>query len=466
MNKNTPVILVFDIGKTNKKVIIFDMKLNKVYENNIQFSEIVDDDGFACDDIDRITDWIDDSLNKLINSNIYDVKAVNFSTYGASLVYLDKKGNILTPVYNYLKKIPQDIVDKHYFENEGQEEFLRKTASPALGFLNSGLQIKWLEKEKRDIYSMVHSVLHLPQYLSYRYTRNIVSEPTSIGCHTALWDFDNSTYHKWVKKLDLNIPEPISNSLLTRTKINSKEIKVGIGIHDSSAALVPYLYASKGEFILVSTGTWCISMNPFNNEKLTQTELKNDCLCFLTSAKQQVKSSRFHLGHIHEVNAKRLSEHFDVPFDEFIRIKFDESVILKLKDNFTSQGVFFKNGIPKNHTNKIVDLSQFDNYAEAYHQLIIDLTRLNIKAIELVIPQNDTGDKIYITGGFAKNEIYVCLIAAYFLNKKVYTSETDNASALGAALVIIDEISGVRKTEFDLKLKKWNCNLDIKKFYS
>lgn len=45
--------------------------------------------------------------------------------------------------------------------------------------------------------------------------------------------------------------------------IKGKEIKTGVGIHDSSASLVPYLQNSVDDFILVSTGTWCISMNPF-----------------------------------------------------------------------------------------------------------------------------------------------------------------------------------------------------------
>ena len=36
----TPVILIFDIGKTNKKLLLFDEAYNMVYESIEQFQEI------------------------------------------------------------------------------------------------------------------------------------------------------------------------------------------------------------------------------------------------------------------------------------------------------------------------------------------------------------------------------------------------------------------------------------------
>ena len=40
------IIAVFDIGKTNKKIFLFDKNFNIVFENSVRFEEIVDDDGF------------------------------------------------------------------------------------------------------------------------------------------------------------------------------------------------------------------------------------------------------------------------------------------------------------------------------------------------------------------------------------------------------------------------------------
>ena len=53
-----------------------------------------------------------------------------------------------------------------------------------------------------------------------------------------------------------------------------RRIRVGIGIHDSSAALLSYIRCDRKPFVLVSTGTWSIALNPFNEQLLTTSELK------------------------------------------------------------------------------------------------------------------------------------------------------------------------------------------------
>src|SRR5512146_166777 len=99
------VIAIFDIGKTNKKVLLFDEKLNLVYQDEKKFPEVNDDEGFLCDDIERFETWLSGTLKTLTDE--YEIRAINFSTYGATLMYLDEKGKRLTPAYNYLKPMPE-----------------------------------------------------------------------------------------------------------------------------------------------------------------------------------------------------------------------------------------------------------------------------------------------------------------------------------------------------------------------
>ena len=49
-----PVIAVFDVGKTNKKLFLFDESYNIVFERSARFNEIVDEDGFACENLDAL----------------------------------------------------------------------------------------------------------------------------------------------------------------------------------------------------------------------------------------------------------------------------------------------------------------------------------------------------------------------------------------------------------------------------
>ncbi len=450
------VIAVFDIGKTNKKILLFDQSFSVVYQTEEKFPTTTDEDGVECDDIALIEKWMVQTLESIVAEDKFDIQGINFSTYGASLAFLNDKGERLTPIYNYLKEVDSDIQDNLFSQYGGVEEFCRQTASPALGLLlNSGIQTLWLQKEKTEIFSQVKDVLHFPQYLSYVLTNKVTSEPTSIGCHTFMWDFDHMDYHPWIKANGIQLPDPVNNDTVFDTTINDKKIITGVGIHDSSASLVPYLQKSEEEFILISTGTWCISMNPFNTEALTSEQLSNDCLCFLTPQKKQVKSSRLFMGHFHEVWKDKLNDFFSVDPKYFRTIPYKEDVVKQQMEKFGEDFVFFPMGISDFEKGvEAVDLSVFENFDQAYTRMVIELTRLCINAVKLIIPKDDHTKTFYVTGGFARNEIFVTLLQEYFSEKNVVTSEVDNASALGAALVIAGKLDGFNVDAIELQSKK------------
>jgi sugar (pentulose or hexulose) kinase len=441
--KNTrmkePVIAIFDIGKTNKKLLLFNEDLKVIFELEEKFAQVTDDDGFECDDIDRIERWIKDSVASLVRSDEFDLRAVNFATYGATIAYLGEKGERLTPVYNYLKPIDENIPERLYRRNGGRDEFCRRTASPALGMLNSGIQALWLKTTKPEIFAKVRHILHFPQYISYGLTGKIYSEHTSIGCHTALWDFDNMQYHPWVNVHGLNLPEPAPVETVNEITVGGKTVKVGIGIHDSSSSLAPYFSLNKGKFLLLSTGTWCINMNPFNKEKLTAEQLDKDCLCYMSITRQPVKSSRLFLGHLHEEGVKIINNHFKKGEDYYRNIKTDKGLLASLRLKKSREKIFFQNESYSRELKDYVDMYNFKSYEEAYHQLMIELCDLTVESIKLVLPENDDIENLYITGGFSRNSLFLHLICGAFRDKSVYTSEISNGSALGAALVLSEK---------------------------
>jgi sugar (pentulose or hexulose) kinase len=451
------VIAVFDVGKTNKKLLLFDYNLKLVLEQEIRVAEKRDDDGFECDNIELIEKWIKESINKLVHSEKYDLTALNFATYGATIVYLDANGQRITPVYNYLKPIDEIIPERLYRRYGGQDEFCRRTASPALGMLNSGMQILWLKTAKPEVFSKVRYILHFPQYLSYLISGKICSEHTSIGCHTGLWDFDNMKYHPWVTDQELNLPEPVPVETFTEVVFDGKRIKVGIGIHDSSSSLAPYFTGNKGKFLLISSGTWCINMNPFNNEKLSVEQLDNDCLCYMSVTRQPVKSSRLFLGNMHENGVKMLNDHFRTTEDFYKNVKYDQDLIKMLKSRYSGdRRAFFNSGPGSREFKERIDLFDFKSFDEGYHQLMSELSDLTYEAISLILPDKDDTENLYITGGFAKNKIFLKLIAKSFPSKKVYTSVISNSTALGAALVIYQSMSD-KQPELNLGLTEYNA---------
>ena len=80
------------------------------------------------------------------------------------------------------------------------DEFSRVTGSLKLGMLNTGMHLYWLKEERPEVFDRIKFSLHLPQYLSYLFTGVPVSEYTSVGCHTILWDYGKNRYHDWVAK--------------------------------------------------------------------------------------------------------------------------------------------------------------------------------------------------------------------------------------------------------------------------
>ncbi|HLO59129.1 MAG TPA: FGGY family carbohydrate kinase [Bacteroidales bacterium] len=448
------MIAIFDIGKTNKKLLLFDESLKLVLQEEQKFPETRDEDGFECDDIRLLETWMKQSIEKLINKGEFKIKALNFSTYGASLMHLDGNGKPLTPVYNYLKPMPDDVLNGFYEKYDGVEEFSRKTASPALGMLNSGLQILWIKKKRPDIFRRIHCSLHFPQYVSYLFTGKTSSEYTSIGCHTAMWDFDSNQYHRWLADEGIRVPDPLANDTFYPVEFNTCRSSTGIGIHDSSSSLVPYLKAINEPFILISTGTWCIFMNPFNQKPLTGEQLRKDSLCYMSIHQKQVKSSRLFLGHIHDVNVERLNKHFGTHENFYKSVKTSELKVSRLLNK--KERYFFHKGVPADYID-IAPLTGFLTFDDAYHQLMADLVDLAMESLHLVIPSDDQPKKVFITGGFARNELFTRLVAGRLPGKKVFTSEVDNATALGAAIIMYKAAFDKELPEIDLGLKEIVC---------
>lgn len=408
------MIAVFDIGKTNKKLFVFDDDYNVVHETSAHLEETKDEDGDPCEDVHALTGWIGKTFSEIRS----EVSAVNFSTYGASFVHLGTNGLPVAPLYNYLKPFPEDLKSQFYAQYGGEKSFAKITASPVLGSLNSGMILYLLKHRKPRIFEKIRRSLHLPQYVSSLFTSTYCSDLTSIGCHTNLWDFSANQYHPWVhaEGIDSKLA-PIKPSNISIVHDNMYS---GIGLHDSSSALIPYLLHGSEPFVLLSTGTWCISMNPFNHTPLTAAELEKDCLCYLTFEGKPVKASRLFLGHLHEERCREIARRFGVAEDAYKAVRSG--------DDDTPFG-------------------------KAYNSLMRELVDLQIKATDLVLQPNVK--TIYVDGGFSQNNVFMKLLAEAYPLLEVYAASVVQASALGAALAIHKDWNKKPVRKDILKLKKF-----------
>ena len=424
-----PVIALFDIGKTNKKVFLFDEHYRIVFEKSEVLAETKDEDGFPCEDVFKLRAFILNGLDELIKKEAFLIRAVNISSYGASLVYIDEKGEPIAPLYNYLKPYPKELEDKLYDGYGGAEKIALKTASPCSGSLNSGMQLYRIKVEHPELYDKIHYALHLPQYLSSLISGKFYSDITSLGCHTQLWDFGKQDYHTWVVEegLDKKMAPLFPSDQIIEARDNKYNIAVSVGLHDSSAALIPYLSNFTEPFVLISTGTWCISLNPFNDTPLTQKEINQNCLCYISYKGTPVKASRLFAGYEHEQQSNRIVDYFNIDIKELRSAEYDREIINKLN----TSTVFEKESFEE------VDLSKFDNAKEAYHALMMFIVSEQFNSTSIILQRGVT-KKIFVDGGFGKNAIYMNLLAAVFPEIEIYAASMAQATALGTALAIHD----------------------------
>ncbi len=429
------VYAVFDIGKTNKKFFLFDHNFQEVYKDYVRFEPSTDDDGDPCEDLSAIESWMWDTLKRVLQDSRFEIDFLNFSSYGASFVHVGVDGKPVAPLYNYLKTIPSNLLDG-FSESHGDiSKICRETASPSLGFLNSGMQLFWIKRYKPELFDKIQWSLHLPQYLSYLFTGKLVSEYTSIGCHTFLWDFEKNDYHRWVyqEALTDKFPAIVNSDFIVEKEILGKTLNIGIGIHDSSSALLPYIRADRKPFVLVSTGTWSITLNGFSEDTLSEQDLDNDCLNYMGVNGNPVRACRLFLGHEYRQQVKHLHDHYHKEYGYHREVGFNHEIYQRLITDYRHYFRFESISTPRQQPNK-TSVEAFEDFQTALHQLVLELVELQVDCIKRAIGSTRI-NKVYIDGGFADNPLFVQMISTNFPEYKLRTTQSPLGSALGAAII-------------------------------
>ena len=241
--------------------------------------------------------------------------------------------------------------------------------------------------------------------------------------------------------------------------VEGQPLLCGVGLHDSSAAIIPYLASFRTPFILLSSGTWCISLNPFNHQPLTLRELAADCLCYLAYDGNPVRASRLFAGYEHEQQAWRIASHFGIEDDFYRDIPFNPQVIRNLKNTDTEQAVYFSGDPMRQSGFAQRDLQAFTDAVTAYHRLVLDLVDQQVRALGLVISK--PVPNLYVDGGFGTNPVYMNLLAAALPGMNVAAASLAQASAIGAALAIHPSWNRQPMPEHLIELKPYRVTESI-----
>ena len=268
----TDTIAVFDVGKTNKKIMIFDGSLRLLDRRYRHFeSRVVD--GIELEPMEEVREWLFATLREL--SEKYTITSLAVTTHGASVVTLDDNGNPACPVVSYTHTPEESFHDRFYAAVGSRTELQRQTATAEIKpLVNPGKLLFFTRETWPEKFQNVSRVVFLPQYFGYLLTGNIAADYTYVGCHSYLWDFTRWDWSDVADELGIRTALPteptrswttigtVSDRVAEQTGLGT-DVPVTAGIHDSNASLLPYLLKKRGEdFLLNSTGTWCVAMNP------------------------------------------------------------------------------------------------------------------------------------------------------------------------------------------------------------
>ena len=276
-------IVVFDIGMTNKKIAVYDDLLKQLDAQYRVFEPLLVD-GIPCHDLEAMEDWFIEELKGFAKK--YPVKALAISVHGATFVCLNKDGKNALPCMYYTHE-PGENFHTRFYERFGKAEDLQaRTGTPAFkAMINPAKSIFFAQEKFKEEFKNVTAVLPYNAYWGLRFTGKIGMEASYMGNHNYFWDQVDNTLSSVSQELGISSFFPdkmykswdilgtISSHIAARTGLPAETI-VTMGIHDSNSALLPH-FAKKGErgFILNSTGTWCVIMNPVEKYGFAPDEL-------------------------------------------------------------------------------------------------------------------------------------------------------------------------------------------------
>jgi L-fuculokinase len=259
-------VAVFDIGKTNMKVVVFDAAGKVVAERSAPNAPLAANANWPYLKLDTEGAWsfLIGALKEL--GARFSIEAISTTTHGCAGVLMGREGEALPPLDYEFDGFA--AVDAAY---DAARPPYDETRSPHLPRgLNLGRHIFYFERHFPAQFKQATAFLTYPQYFAWRLGGAMASEVTSLGAHTDLWRPKEGVRSSMVDKLGWRrLFPPMRKAWDTLGTLEPEVaaatglppiVRIICGAHDSNASLVPHLVSRREPFTVISTGTWVIIM--------------------------------------------------------------------------------------------------------------------------------------------------------------------------------------------------------------
>jgi L-fuculokinase len=299
-------VAVFDVGKTNIKLVLFDRGGAVLAERSAPNTPLAPDGQWPYLRLETEGAWtfLIGALKEL--GARFSIEAISTTTHGCAGVLMGHDREALPPLDYEFDGF--DAVDTAY---DAARPSYGESWSPHLSRgLNLGRHIFYYERNFPDQFEQATAFLTYPQYFAWRIGGAMASETTSLGAHTDLWRPNEGDLSSMVDKLGWRrLFPPMRKAWDTLGTLKSEvaaatglppDVRIICGAHDSNASLVPHLISRRDPFTVISTGTWVIIMAVGGTARL---DPKADMLANVDVRGEPVPTARFMGGREYAVLA-------------------------------------------------------------------------------------------------------------------------------------------------------------------
>lgn len=413
-------LAVFDLGKTNSKLFVFQNDGALVNEKRTK-PVWRDTDGMRVLADEELHAWMKTMLAAAVAQ--HGVDGVMFSGHGCAFALVS--GDRLThPILDYEQEPPADVAARIDSLLPDFEE----TFSPRLplGF-NFSRHLLWLAERAPEAFEAAKAILCYPQFWAWRFSGAAVSEVSYLGCHSHLWAPLKNDFSSLVDRLGwrermppfARAGEVVGTHAVTLDDGSTRTVTVHNGVHDSNASLYFYRSIGLADFTLVSTGTWVIIFN--SACPLEVLDRERDMLANVTVDGLPAATIRFMGG-----------REYDIASGGWARPISKAAVEAAIGKGIFALPSFAPGGPVPNIAGRFIgpEPSAEERAAAAllYVALMTDLS------LDLIRSENS----VVIDGGLVKTGLYGGLLAQMRPAQTFMTSANAEGSAFGAAALAFE----------------------------
>lgn len=419
---------VFDIGKSFAKLSVVTPGGEILVDRRIATPALRTPlyDAF---DTDSLFNWL---LTQLKSLSDYRIDRIIPVAHGAACALLDESEALVMPVQDYEAIIPPAVVAAYELSRPPFSE----TLSPRLPKgMNLGAQLFWHSRRDPALFARVRWILPYAQYWTWRLSGALVSEVSTLGCHTDLWSPATNDFSSLARNEGWAARFPAMRGawetagtlrpVIARATGLPEGTRVCVGVHDSNSALAALLSGWHNDEppAMLSTGTWFIAMAP--DGRLDNLQADRDCMGAVDVFGRPVPCARFMGGRAYQTITNGVTEPVDVAMLDAV-----------MREPALALPSFLEAGGPFPHMRGEIRGLRDDTPQARAALGVLYQALLSITCLSMI----QSGRALVIEGMAAGNPVLCRLIAALHDGPVVCTASVSAVTLGASALAYRDEV--------------------------